>query len=39
MIVHAMDSPELFPYKPPQMRKVFTAFLALLERAAGRPAR
>jgi len=34
MIVHAMDSPDLFPYKPPQMRKVFAAFLALLERAA-----
>jgi len=36
MIVHDMDSPDLFPYKPPQMRKVFAAFLAMLERAASR---
>ncbi len=34
MIVHAMDSPELYPYKVPQMRKVFAAFQAMLERAA-----
>ena len=34
MIVHAMDSPDLFPYKPPQMRKVFAAFLAMLTQAA-----
>ena len=26
MIVHDMDSVDLFPYKPPQMRKVFAAF-------------
>jgi glutathione synthase/RimK-type ligase-like ATP-grasp enzyme len=32
MIVHAMDSPELFPYKHPQMRKVFDAFAAMLRR-------
>ena len=39
MIVHAMDPPELFPYKPPQMRKVFGAFEAMLRRAAApRPA-
>jgi hypothetical protein len=25
-----MDSPELFPYKPPQMRKIFEAFAAML---------
>lgn len=34
MIVHAMDPPELFPYKAPQMRKVFGAFEAML-RGAG----
>jgi hypothetical protein len=31
-----MDSPELFPYKPPQMRKVFDAFAEMLERHAER---
>jgi glutathione synthase/RimK-type ligase-like ATP-grasp enzyme len=36
MIVHAMDSPEIFPYKPPQMRKVFAAFRAMLHRRSGR---
>jgi hypothetical protein len=25
-----MDSPEVFPYKPPQMRKIFEAFAAML---------
>jgi hypothetical protein len=35
MIVHAMDSPAIFPYKPPQMRKVFDAFCALLHRRSG----
>jgi len=35
MIVHSMDSPELFPYKKPQMDKVFGAFEAMLRRAAG----
>jgi len=30
--VHNMDIPDVFPYKPPQMRKVFDAFLAMLER-------
>jgi hypothetical protein len=34
MIVHAMDPPELFPYKRPQMDKVFSAFQAMLQRAA-----
>jgi hypothetical protein len=30
MIVHSMDSPDLFPYKRPQMEKVFRAFEAML---------
>jgi hypothetical protein len=30
-IVHNMDPPEIFPYKAPQMRKVFDAFAAMLE--------
>ncbi|HXQ49453.1 MAG TPA: hypothetical protein VN802_00035 [Stellaceae bacterium] len=34
MIVHAMDPPEIFPYKGPQMRKVFDAFRAMLRRRA-----
>ncbi len=33
MIVHSMDPPDLFPYKPPQMRKVFGAFQHMLRRA------
>jgi hypothetical protein len=33
-VVHNMDSPELFPYKPPQMRKIFEAFAAMLCRRA-----
>jgi hypothetical protein len=37
-VVHNMDSPELFPYKPPQMRKIFEAFAAMLYRRA-RPGR
>jgi hypothetical protein len=37
-VVHNMDSPALFPYKPPQMRLVFEAFAALLNRR-GREAR
>ncbi len=36
MIVHAMDPPDIFPYKGPQMRKVFAAFRALLRERAGR---
>jgi len=35
MIVHSMDSIDLFPYKRPQMKKVFTAFQAMVH-AAGR---
>jgi hypothetical protein len=33
-VVHNMDSPELFPYKPPQMRAIFEAFAAMLHRHA-----
>ena len=33
-VVHNMDSPQLFPYKPPQMRKIFDAFAAMLDRRA-----
>ena len=33
-VVHNMDSPELYPYKPPQMRKLFDAFAAMLYRRA-----
>jgi hypothetical protein len=32
MIVHAMDSPDIFPYKRPQMEKVFGAFASMLRR-------
>jgi hypothetical protein len=34
MIVHSMDPPDLFPYKRPQMEKVFKAFQAMLQDAA-----
>jgi hypothetical protein len=33
-VVHNMDSPELFPYKPPQMRAIFEAFATMLSRRA-----
>ena len=33
-IVHAMDPPDLFAYKQPQMARVFDAFAALLHRRA-----
>jgi hypothetical protein len=33
-VVHNMDLPEIFPYKPSQMQKIFAAFLAMLERRA-----
>jgi hypothetical protein len=36
MIVHAMDDAETFPYKQPQMRKIFDAFQALLKDRASR---
>ena len=35
-IVHDMDPAEIFPYKAPQMRKVFDAFAAMLCRHAAR---
>jgi hypothetical protein len=31
-IVHDMDPPDVFPYKQPQMRKIFDAFAAMLDR-------
>ncbi|WGR74019.1 MULTISPECIES: hypothetical protein [unclassified Bradyrhizobium] len=34
-VVHNMDSPDVFPYKQPQMRKIFAAFTAMLARHAG----
>ena len=37
MIVHAMDSGDLFPYKQIQMKKIFMAFRAMLDVAAGVP--
>ena len=33
-IVHDMDPPAIFPYKAPQMRKIFNAFAAMIERRA-----
>ena len=33
MIVHAIDPVDVFPYKQPQMRKVFTAFREMLANA------
>ena len=33
-VVHNMDSPAIFPYKPPQMRAIFEAFAAMLCRRA-----
>jgi hypothetical protein len=33
-VVHNMDSSELFPYKAPQMRKIFDAFAGMLSRRA-----
>jgi glutathione synthase/RimK-type ligase-like ATP-grasp enzyme len=33
-VVHNMDSPQLFPYKAPQMRAIFEAFAAMLHRRA-----
>src|SRR3974390_584139 len=33
-IVHNMDPPDIFPYKGPQMRKVFDAFVAMLYKCA-----
>ena len=36
MIVHSMDEPDLYPYKVPQMKKLFAAFHGLLDKAAAR---
>jgi hypothetical protein len=36
MIVHAMDPPDLFPYKTAQMGRIFEAFAVMLARRAGR---
>jgi hypothetical protein len=36
MIVHAMDPPDIFPYKQPQMERVFGAFQAMLRMRVGR---
>jgi hypothetical protein len=33
-IVHDMDPPDIFPYKAPQMHKVFDAFASMLDRRA-----
>jgi hypothetical protein len=33
-VVHNMDSSQVFPYKPPQMRVIFEAFAAMLHRRA-----
>jgi len=33
-IVHNMDPPDIFPYKAPQMQKVFDAFAVMLDRHA-----
>jgi len=34
LVVHAMDPVDTFPYKPPQMQKIFDAFRDLLRRRA-----
>jgi hypothetical protein len=34
MVVHDMDSAETYPYKKPAMRKLFNAFMAMVEDAA-----
>jgi hypothetical protein len=33
-IVHNMDPQDVFPYKAPQMRKIFDAFVAMLDKYA-----
>jgi hypothetical protein len=37
MIIHDMDPPDLFPYKGPQMRKLFGAFQGMVREAALSP--
>ncbi len=34
MVVHDMDSAEVYPYKAPNMRRIFEAFRAMLQRRA-----
>ncbi|CAK0772172.1 RimK family alpha-L-glutamate ligase [Gammaproteobacteria bacterium] len=36
MVVHALDPEEVFPYKKPAMKKVFSAFRQMLENARSR---
>ena len=36
LVAHDMDPPDLYPYKGPRMRKVFTAFYDMLKRHAER---
>jgi len=33
-IVHDMDPVNVYPYKPAQMQKIFSAFVAMIERHA-----
>jgi hypothetical protein len=33
-VIHAMDPEDLYPYKPPHMRRIFAAFQAMLRRVA-----
>ncbi|MDU6830195.1 MAG: insulinase family protein [Bradyrhizobium sp.] len=33
-VVHNMDPPDVFPYKPPQMQKIFAAFAAMIAKRA-----
>jgi len=37
MVVHSMDSPEMFPYKRVHMRRAFKALQAMLHAFAGKP--
>jgi|SRR5215510_1710192 len=37
MIIHSMESPELFPHKPAQMRKIRDAFRAMLASKSAKP--
>jgi hypothetical protein len=39
LIVHDMDPPDVYPYKGPQMRKLFAAFVSMLHRRAGNAVR
>jgi hypothetical protein len=37
MVIHALDSPTLYPYKQGQMAKIFAAFRTMIDRASLRP--